>query len=399
MGNTKNKISLNRVIGNVIGNLGLKVTNNIKDDFSRWACEGESKIGSTSSYRHQECELTIRNRKASLPPNFAYLEAIKIGNKIINTTERSFRLFNKGFKNPAVDPSNFIGGQKITNVPGVPLVILVSFTGVFAIGDLITVTVTINNCGSINSNTFNYLVQGGDTLTTIALALATQINAIGNIGYTATSGNGTLFITGDSPDFGFNVALFTDSVTGFVAQSVYQARVPSKKNTVDLNNTNQNPILHSNNLANASVVELNTGLQSDGGSGANGLNSLSSNGYYYGDGSASVFSIDNGCINFNALDGTKIGISYMGIDLDEDGWPLISETHEDAVTAYIMFMHLSVSFYQGKIPQYVHSTAERRWYDLCGQARGDDELPNSEEMKYLGNLWMQLMPLPSLENF
>jgi len=397
MGNTKNKISLNRVIGNVIGNLGLKVTNNIKDDFSRWACEGESKIGSTSSYRHQECELTIRNRKASLPPNFAYLEAIKIGNKIINTTERSFRLFNKGFKNPAVDPSNFIGGQKITNVPGVPLVILVSFTGVFAIGDLITVTVTINNCGSINSNTFNYLVQGGDTLTTIALALATQINAIGNIGYTATSGNGTLFITGDSPDFGFNVALFTDSVTGFVAQSVYQARVPSKKNTVDLNNTNTNPILHSKNLANGAVAELNTGLLSDGGSG--GLDSLSSYGYDYSNNSASVFSVDNGCINFNALDNTKIGISYMGIELDKEGWPLISETHEDAITAYLMFMYLSVGFYNGKVAQYVHKTAETRWFDLCGQARGDDELPNAEELKYLANLWMQLVPLPSPEIF
>jgi len=399
MGNTVNKISLNRVIGNVIGNLGLKVTNNIKDDFSRWACEAENKIGSTSSYEHKECELTIRNRKAALPPDFAYLEAIKIGNKIINTTERSFRLFNKGFKNPVAKPSNFIGGQKVTNVPGVPLVIEVKFTGVFQVGDLINVTVTINNCGNINNHTYNYLVQIGDNLTTIPANIAALINAIVGVGYTATSGNGTLFIAGDSPDIGFTVVLYTDSVTGFLAQCVYQVRVPSKKNTVDLNNTNQNPILHSNNLANASVVELNTGLQSDGGSGANGLNSLSSNGYYYGDGSASVFSIDNGCINFNALDGTKIGISYMGIDLDEDGWPLISETHEDAVTAYIMFMHLSVSFYQGKIPQYVHSTAERRWYDLCGQARGDDELPNSEEMKYLANIWMQLVPLPSLENF
>lgn len=401
MGNTVNKVSLNRIIGNVIGNLGLKVTNNIKDDFARWACEAENKIGSTTSYKHNECELTIRNRKATLPKDFAYLEAIKHGNKIINTTERSFRLFNKGSKNPQVAPSNFIGGQKVTNVPGVPLVIEVTFTGAFAIGDLINITVTVNNCGNINNNTFNYLVQAGDNLTTIPANIATQINAITGIGYTATSGNGTLFITGDSPDIGFTVVLYTDSVAGFLAQYVYQKRVPSKKNTVDLNNSKQNPVLTSTNLANSSVAELNTGLQSNGGSGAygNGLNSLNSNGYFYGNEFASVFSIDNGCINFNALDGTKIGISYMGIDLDEDGWPLISEIHEDAVTAYIMFMHLSVRFYNGKIPQYVHSTAERRWYDLCGQARGDDALPNAEELKYLGNIWMQLMPLPSLENF
>ena len=94
MGNTANKISLNRIIGDVIGNLGLKVTNNIKDDFGRWACEAENKIGSTSSYRHYECELTIRNRKASLPPNFMYLEALKHGNKIINVVHGSGSKFS-----------------------------------------------------------------------------------------------------------------------------------------------------------------------------------------------------------------------------------------------------------------------------------------------------------------
>ena len=27
------------------------------------------------------------------------------------------------------------------------------------------------------------------------------------------------------------------------------------------------------------------------------------------------------------------------------------------------------------------------------------KVPNAEEMKYLANMWMQLVPLPSLENF
>lgn len=401
MGNTANKVSLNRIIGNVIGNLGLKVTNNIKDDFARWACEAENKIGSTSSYRHYECELTIRNRKASLPPNFMYLEAIKHGNKIMNLTERSFRLFNKGFKSPELDPTNLIGGQKVTNVPGVALIIQVDLSGAFTVGDLINVTVTANNCGAIVSNTFNYIVQVGDSLTSIAANIAAQINAINGLGYTAIGGNDLFQIIGDSPDVNFNVALFTDSATGTLTQSVLQQRVPTKTNTVDLNNTNTNPVLRSKNLAQSAVAELNTGLQSNGGSGAygNGLNSLNTNGYYYGDEFASVFSIDNGCINFNSLDGTKIGISYMGVDLDEEGWPLISETHEDAVTAYIMYMHLGVRFWSGNLPQYVYNEAKLRWFDLCGQARGDDELPNAEELKYLGNLWMQLVPLPSLENF
>tara|TARA_R110000787_G_scaffold81538_2_gene176760 strand:+ start:11964 stop:13160 length:1197 start_codon:yes stop_codon:yes gene_type:complete len=397
--NTANKISLNRIIGDVIGNLGLKVTNNIKDDFSRWACEAENKIGSTSSYRHYECELTIRNRKASLPPNFMYLEGLKSGNKIINLTDRSFRLFSKGFKNSDVQkPSNLIGGQKVTNIPGVALVVDVKLAGAFITGDVITVTVTANNCGSVNSNTFNYIVQAGDSLTIIAANISTQINAIGNIGYTSAPGNDLFQVIGDDPTISFQVSLFTDSVSGSLTQCVNQKRVPPRQNTVNLNNTNKNPILQSNNLANASVAELNTGLQSNGGSGTYGMN-INSAGYDYGDLYASVFSIDNGCINFNALDDTKIGISYMGVELDEDGWPLISETHEDAVTSYIMYMHMAIGFYKGKTPLYVYEKLERRWFDLCGQARGDDELPNNEEMKYLANMWMQLVPLPSLENF
>ena len=89
----------------------------------------------------------------------------------------------------------------------------------------------------------------------------------------------------------------------------------------------------------------------------------------------------------------------MGVELDDEGWPLISETHEDAVTAYIMYMHKAISFYNGKTPLYVHNELKTRWFDLCGQARGDDELPDAEEMKYLTNIWMQMVPLPSLENF
>jgi len=399
MGNTKNKISINRIVGNVIGNLGLKVTNNLMDDFSRWACEGENKIGSTSSFRHHECELTIRNRKASLPPNFAYLEAIQHGNKIMNLTERSFRLFNKGYNSNLLPPSNFIGGQKVTNVPGQVLIIQIDLSGAFVAGDLIVVTVTANNCGSVNSNTFNYIVQAGDTLTMIAANIANQINAIGNIGYSAIGGNDLIQIIADSPEIGFTVSLFTDSINGHLAQSILQKQILTKTNTVDLNKTNVNPVLQSKNLAHSNVAELNTGLQSNGGNGVDGFNTLNSSGYFYGDEFASVFSIDNGCINFNALDGVKIGISYMGIDLDEDGWPLISETHEDAVTAYIMYMHKSVEFYNGKLQQYIHNELKMRWFDLCGQARGDDELPNAEELKYLANMWMQLRPLPSLENF
>ena len=392
---TTNTVSLNRIIGNVIGNLGLKNTNNIKDDFARWACEGISKIGSRSAYVHHECELTIRNRKAALPPNFSYLEALKLGNKIVNVTERSFRLFNKGIKQPtfSVD-KNYLGGNKVIDVPGVPLVISVLLGGAYSAGELITITITTSGCGDVSSNTFNYIVVGGDSLSDIGLAINNQINAIGNLGYSSTPGNDSFIVSGLSPEYSFTISLFTDSVVGTLNQTIVQKRVPPKKNTATPGSQNGDLHLTSNNLADGVVAKLNTGINAN--SGVNG----SGYGYNYdGSGNDQVFSIDNGCINFNAYDDTKIGVSYMGIALDEDGWPLVSEVHEDAVTHYIMYMYKSRDFYNDKMSAGAFDRLEKRWFDLCGQARGDDELPNAEEMKYLSNMWMQLIPLPSPENF
>lgn len=394
MSDSVKKVSINRIIGNVIGNLGLKNTNNLKDDFARWACEAESKIGSTNSYKRFECEIVIRNRKAALPPNFAYLNAVKLGTRIIPITKRSFRLFEKGVSNKLPQPTKFNNNQKILSSPGVPLVIAVIFTGSYAIGDLITITVTSNRCGNINSNTFNYLVQAGDTLTSIAANISTMINAINGLGYTASGGNDQLFITGDSPELSFTVSLFTDSATGFLSQTTTQQRVPPTKGTDSGKNCEVNLVTGSSNLANDGIVRLNTGLTAQGSVGG----SINPYSYDYNV-TESAFTIDNGCLHFNALDDTRVGISYMGIDLDDEGWPLIAESHEDAVSHYIMYMYKSIEFYSGKLPNYVHQELKTRWFDLCGQARGDDELPNLEEMKYLSNMWMQLIPPPTKEIF
>ena len=392
-----NKVSIHRVIGNLMGNLGVKDVDSNYDDFARWACEAVNKIGSTSSYKRFECELTIRNKKAALPPNFVYLNALKYGNKIVPITKRSFRMFNKGSKlnlSENTEKQDYVGGNRQTNIPGVPVVLSIDLDGAFMLGDLINITVTTNNCGNTSTNTFTYVVQAGDSITTIAAQLASQVNAINNIGYTATSNSTSLILTGDSPDVVLNVSLYTDSVNGTLTQCVTQQRVPTKIRTAEQSSKSLDPRLTSKNLASSSVAKLNTGIN------AQGPNNGTTHPYSYGgDNYEQVFSIDNGCINFNAYDDELIGISYMGVELDEDGWPLISEIHEDAVTHYMMYMYKAIDFWNGKLAAGVYDRLERRWFDLCGQARGDDELPNSQEMIYLSNLWMQLMPLPSKENF
>lgn len=244
------KVSLYRVIGNVVGNLGIKNVSNHIDDFARWAQDAEIKIGSKNSYRHYECELEIKNKKACLPPNFCYLEGVKLGDHFLNVTYREFRMFNS------------------------------------------------NNSGNLAGN------------------IAANINT----GITAEFRNDNL---------GFNFG-------------------------------------YSNHV----------------------------------DSTANVFSIVNGFIYVNSLsDGTKIGISYQGLETDDDGWPLIAKSHEDAVTHYIMWRYKSIDFYKGKLPHVVFKELEQRWYWLCGQARGDDEMPNEKELEYLTNMWNQLLPLPRKQFF
>ena len=110
--------------------------------------------------------------------------------------------------------------------------------------------------------------------------------------------------------------------------------------------------------------------------------------------------IENGYIQISGIvEETKGGLSYMAFDLDEEGYPLVKDGHERAVVAYIMWKMNVPNFISGKLNAGVHDRLERRWYDLCGQARGDDEMPNEQELKYLGNMWNQLLPLPPKQFF
>ena len=98
----------------------------------------------------------------------------------------------------------------------------------------------------------------------------------------------------------------------------------------------------------------------------------------------------------------EITIVYLAYPLDMRGYPMIKEGHETAVAQYIMWQMKLIEFYNGKLPQYITKELEKRWYFLCGKARGDDSMPTSEELKQIGNMWNTLIPVKSsngLTNF
>lgn len=391
------KVSLNRIIGNVVGNLDLENINESIEDFARWSAEAVTKIGSRNSYHRHECLIEIKNYKASLPKNFVSPIAVKYKHQLLSITKRSFRDFSKGSTPNVMENGTINNNQKITNVPGVPLTIRITFIGVFTAGETISITVVSNDCGNVYSNIYSYIVLPGDTPALIAIAFNDMFQAISNLPYTSVVSGDSIDLIGKNPDINFNVTISENSVMGSVEQCVVQKRVPTKINTgtSTTNSGAKHPKFTDDSLANRNVNTLNTGMNATSRSGA-----YSAYGFGFNDfQSAQVYSIDNGCINFNALDGETLAIAYMGVELDKEGWPMIYHVHEDAVTHYLQYMLVSRRYYNGKVPQHVFVNSERRWKDLCAQARGDDEMPTPDELNYLANMWNQLMPLPNKNLF
>jgi len=103
--------------------------------------------------------------------------------------------------------------------------------------------------------------------------------------------------------------------------------------------------------------------------------------------------IDGNRLNIQHDNLDEITIVYLAYPTDLRGWPKIKEGHETAVAQYIMWQMKLVEFYNGKLPQYITKELEKRWYFLCGKARGDDSMPTSEELKQIGNMWNTLVPI------
>jgi hypothetical protein len=103
--------------------------------------------------------------------------------------------------------------------------------------------------------------------------------------------------------------------------------------------------------------------------------------------------IDGNRLNIQHDNLDEITVVYLAYPTDMRGWPMVKEGHETAVAQYIMWQMKLIEFYNGKLPQYITKELEKRWYYLCGKARGDDGMPTTEELKQIGNMWNTLVPI------
>lgn len=107
------------------------------------------------------------------------------------------------------------------------------------------------------------------------------------------------------------------------------------------------------------------------------------------------FSIDNNYINLSNYKSGRVGVSYLAVPLDSEGLPLILSGHEPAISAYIMWKLKTIDFINGRMKANAFQSLENRWYWLCGQARGNDTMPDTKQMDYIAAIWQQLVPPPS----
>ena len=112
---------------------------------------------------------------------------------------------------------------------------------------------------------------------------------------------------------------------------------------------------------------------------------------FKGDASGDKYWIVGSYIHFVNVENGSVSIAYKGVSVDAEGFPTIKQGHEDAVSQYIMWRFKSIEYYNGKIARYIVQDLEKRWYWLCGQARGNDNLPSEAEMRNVAKYWNTLI--------
>jgi len=89
----------------------------------------------------------------------------------------------------------------------------------------------------------------------------------------------------------------------------------------------------------------------------------------------------------NTSNTADLVVTYLSVPMSEEGYPMIKQGHEEAIATYIMWKFKLIDYYAAKAPQYIIKDLEKRWYWLCSQARGNDNMPNSSELLKIGKVF------------
>ena len=90
----------------------------------------------------------------------------------------------------------------------------------------------------------------------------------------------------------------------------------------------------------------------------------------------------------------KLCIVYLGIPVDEEGYPLIPDDvyYMEACAKYVTYMLDYQEWRKGNIPDKVLNKSETDYLWYVGAARGAANQPSAAQMENLKSVWVRLIP-------
>lgn len=90
----------------------------------------------------------------------------------------------------------------------------------------------------------------------------------------------------------------------------------------------------------------------------------------------------------------KICISYLGVAVDEEGYPLIPDDiyFFKACVAYVTHRMDYREWRKGNITDKVFQKSESEWLFYVNSARGAANMPNAAQLENLKSVWVRLIP-------
>ena len=341
-------VPVNRVFNNVSRNLGLKNYTNNLDSWSEWAFEAEQYIGSNKTFLQKELVFsqTPTQATAIIECTLSYSTPSDLLNEFIEINGTRFTAisrFTEDNEDNVVDSNEFAAATLGTiNTEGITLSSL-----------LTSFATRINSSGGAGGvQPFENIV--GLRATVNDLTITFTIETDGNRGndYTINTSNGFRIVQ--------------DFSGGKDKMHNKQIRLPENY---------------------VKVLSLRAGdtiLQPTSSQYKSKVSSILDR--YY---------IDGNRINFSTDYTSDVFVTVLAVPLSVEGYPMILQGHEEAVAHYIMWKHKLIGYYAGEVPQYIIKDLERRWYQLCGKVRGDDNMPSSIELLKIGKLWNAKVPVTS----
>ena len=353
------RVHIDRIFTTVSRNLGLQDFSRYTDNWIEWAYEAERLIGSRDTFVQKESTYTATGAKASGTITFA-TNPVSGDSIELNGAQLYFRNTTDIGEGKAQNEIGLSGALPSTldnqNSPYGLIQELTGYSDIINLTGLLPNSATLNYPEALNIADYNVNSTGG-ILTITSKEVGFEGNNYTMASDTENSKISGLTLTGGKGIYRNQQIRLPDNMVKFLGVRVSNDDTSGNKDA-EIRRTSA----------------IHRGAVSD-----------SSLRYY----------IEGNRLNIKNNKVGEITIVYLEYPTDLRGWPMIKDNHETAVSQYIMWQHKLIEYYNGKLPQYIIKDIEKRWYFLCGQVRGEDEMPTSEELKQIGRMWNTLVPLKS----